>query len=50
MVWGIIMRDAKGPLVILEYPGGWGSGMTASRYIEQVLEGPLLNFFCHQKC
>jgi hypothetical protein len=44
MVWGWIALDWKGPLVILEYPGGHGGGMTAARYVEQVLEahvGPL---------
>lgn len=49
MVWGIIMRGAKGPLVVLEYPGGRGGGMTADRYIQQVLKGPLLDFYTLQK-
>ena len=26
MVWGCIMEGVKGPLVILEYPGGRGGG------------------------
>jgi hypothetical protein len=45
MMWGIIAKDAKGPLVVLEYPGGPGGGMTAARYCEQVLKGPMLTFF-----
>jgi len=49
MVWGIVMKGAKGPLVVLEYPGGRGGGMTAQRYIQQVLEGPLLTFYAEQK-
>jgi hypothetical protein len=28
MVWGCIMKGRKGPLVVLEYPGGRGGGMT----------------------
>jgi hypothetical protein len=36
MVWGCIARDSKGPLVVLEYPGGPGGGMDAARYREQV--------------
>jgi transposase len=39
MVWACIMHGRKGPIIILEYPGGRGGGMTAARYIEQVLEG-----------
>jgi hypothetical protein len=27
MVWGCIIRGQKGPLVVLEYPGGRGGGM-----------------------
>jgi transposase len=45
MVWGCIMRGKKGPLVVLEYPGGKGGGMTAKRYVEQVLEGKLQQFY-----
>lgn len=44
MVWGCIMDGRKGPLVVLEYPGGKGGGMTAKRYQEQVLNGPLKAF------
>lgn len=38
MVWGMIAQDYKSPLIILEYGSGPGNGMTADRYIEQVLE------------
>jgi hypothetical protein len=49
MVWGIIAKGAKGPLIVLEYPGGKGGGMNSERYIQQVLEGPLLPFFNKMK-
>ncbi|KAJ7197548.1 hypothetical protein GGX14DRAFT_574020 [Mycena pura] len=49
MVWGIIMKNAKGPLLTLEYPGGRGGGMTARRYIDQVLEGALVSFHAKMK-
>lgn len=45
MVWGCIMKDCKGPLIVLEYPGGKGGGMTANRYIEQVIAPVLLPFY-----
>ena len=45
MVWGCIMERQKGPLVVLEYPGGRGGGMTAKRYQDQVLDGPLHDFY-----
>lgn len=45
MIWGCIMQNRKGPLVVLEYPGGKGGGMTAQRYISQVLEDVLLPFY-----
>jgi len=45
MVWGCIMRGRKGPLVVLEYPGGRGGGMTAARYQEQVLDKVLHDFY-----
>jgi transposase len=45
MVWGCIMEGRKGPLVILDYPGGKGGGMTAGRYQNQVLDGPLHDFY-----
>jgi hypothetical protein len=35
----------KGPLVILDYPGESGSGMTAKRYQEQVLNRHLHNYY-----
>jgi hypothetical protein len=39
------MKGRKGPLVVLEYPGGKGGGMNTRRYCEQVLEGVLLDFY-----
>lgn len=45
MVWGCIMKGSKGPLVVLEYPGGKGGGMTAKRYQQQVLDGVLRNYW-----
>lgn len=45
MVWGCIMKGKKGPLVVLEYPGGKGGGMNAARYISQVLSSHLLQFY-----
>jgi hypothetical protein len=45
MVWGCIMKGRKGPLVVLEYPGGKGGGMNTARYQEQVLEGVLKEFY-----
>lgn len=49
MVWGCIMRGRKGPLVVLEYPGGKGGGMNSKRYQEQVLEGVLRDFYDEMK-
>jgi hypothetical protein len=45
MVWGCILEGKKGPLVVLEYPGGRGGGMTANRYQHQVLDHVLHNFY-----
>jgi len=45
MVWGCILEGRKGPLVVLDYPGGRGGGMTAKRYQDQVLNGPLHDFY-----
>jgi transposase len=45
MVWGCIGLGWKGPLVVLEYPGGRGGGMTAARYQEQVLEVHLKDIY-----
>ena len=47
MLWGCIMKGQKGPLVVLEYPGGRGGGMTAKRYQDQVLK-PVLEPFYRQ--
>jgi hypothetical protein len=41
VVWGCIADGWKGLLVVLEYPGGKGGGMTAARYQGQVLEDAL---------
>jgi len=49
MVWGCVMWGWKGPLIILEYPGGKGGGMTAARYKEQVLEGAVEHFWKERK-
>jgi transposase len=49
MVWGCIMNGRKGPLVVLEYPGGRGGGMTGRRYVSQVLEAHLCTFYHHMK-
>ena len=45
MVWGCIMKGSKGPLVVLDYPGGRGGGMTADRYQEQVLDNTLYDYY-----
>ena len=45
MVWGCVMQDGKGPLVVLKYPGGKGGGMNSERYRKQVLEGPFLAYW-----
>jgi len=45
MVWSCILESQKGPLVVLEYPGGYGRSMTAKQYREQVLEGVLHEFY-----
>ena|ERR1700689_2192478 len=45
MIWGCIMKNSKGPMVVLEYPGGKGGGMNAERYQEQVLERKLYNYY-----
>ncbi|KAL5480898.1 hypothetical protein ACEPAI_9839 [Sanghuangporus weigelae] len=47
MVWACIAYNFKGPLIILDYPGGRGGGMTAARYQEQVLLPFLIPVF-HQ--
>ena len=47
MVWACIMKGRKGPLVVLEYPGGRGGGMNSTWYQEQILEGVLKHFY-HQ--
>ena len=45
MVWGCIMKGHKGPLVVLEYPGGKDGGMNTASYQEKVLEGVLKDFY-----
>lgn len=49
MVWGCISRDRKGPLVVLDYPGGKGGGMSSKCYQEQVLGGPFWDFYTQMK-
>jgi len=49
MIWGCIMRGVKGPLVVLEYPGGRGGGMNSTRYRDQVLEPVLKSFYQRMK-
>lgn len=49
MVWGCIAYDKKGPLLLLDYPGGRGGGMNSERYAEQVLCGSLLGFYNSMK-
>ena len=44
MVWACIMKGRKGPLIVLEYPGGKGGGMNSARYKDQVLDGVLASF------
>jgi hypothetical protein len=38
-------RPTRDTVLILEYPGGKGGGMTAARYQDQVLDGPLHDFY-----
>ena len=45
MIWACIMKDRRGPLIVLEYKGGKGGGMNSSRYQEQVLDGVLVDFY-----
>jgi hypothetical protein len=49
VVWGIITKGVKGPLVVLEYPSSKGGGMSGKRYIEQVLEGSFLHLYQKMK-
>jgi len=45
MIWACIMKGSKGPMVVLEYPGGRGRGMTADRYQDQVLDKVLFDYY-----
>jgi hypothetical protein len=45
MVWGCIIEGRKGPLVVLEYPGGKGGGMNSTCYQDRVLEPVLKAFY-----
>lgn len=45
MIWSCIMKGSRGPLVILDYPGGKGGGMTAARYQDQVLDKVLFDYY-----
>jgi hypothetical protein len=46
MTWGCIAEGQKGPLVVVEYPGGKGGGMNSEskRYQEQVLGAVFFGF------
>ena len=45
MIWACIMRGSQGPLVILDFPGGKGGGMTAKHYQDQVLDKVLFDYY-----
>jgi hypothetical protein len=45
MIWGCIMVDDKGSIVVLEYSGGRGRGLNAERYQDQVLERALYDYW-----
>ena len=47
MVWGYFMQGVKGPLIVLEYPGGKGGRMDTDQYISQVFKAHLAPFY-HQ--
>ncbi|KAF4620782.1 hypothetical protein D9613_000081 [Agrocybe pediades] len=49
MVWGCIMEGEKGPLIVLNYPGGKGGGMNSKLYREQVLDGCLKSYYEKKK-
>jgi transposase len=49
MVWGCIISGHKGLFIVLEYPGGKGSGMNSAQYQEQVLDNVLVDFVAHMK-
>jgi hypothetical protein len=44
MVWACIMLGCKGPLVVLDLPGGLGGGLNLKQYREQVLDCVLSKF------
>lgn len=45
MVWACIMKGKKGPLTLIEYPGGRNGGVNAALYQDQVLGPKLLSFW-----
>jgi len=45
MIWGCIMAEDKGPVVVFEYPGGRCRGLNAERYHDQVLEKALYDYW-----
>ena len=45
MIWACFAYGYKGPLVVLDYPGGPGGGMNSERYIEQVLSEDFKHFY-----
>lgn len=49
MVWGCIIRGQKGPLIVLDYPGGKGGGINLAWYQNQVLDSALEGFYSELK-
>ena len=45
MIWAAVMLGKKGPIHVLEYPGGKGGGMNKAQYISQVLGAHLKSFY-----
>lgn len=45
MVWGCFAYNYKGPLIILDYPGGASGGMNLQWYIDQVLDATVSNVY-----
>ena len=45
MMWAAVMLGKKGPIVVLEYPGGKGGGMNKERHLSQVLDAHLRGFY-----
>jgi hypothetical protein len=45
MIWSCIGLGIKGPIIVMEYQGGKGGGISAETYKNQVLEPFLKDFF-----